>query len=338
MKSQILWAAVACLILSRCANAATQGQKTLPKGVSCSATANPFVSYLATKNIEIYSSPKFESSKCGFEWSTFGTCCNVTDLKNWATKEITGFVASHRSLVKQIEQLIAYMEDPLEKFKNNLTTEEQKAHYISYNRTVKSFPSCKDTFLTTQEVCNKELLGLKLGAACDSCSGRSKAFFSEGRALVSMSVCREVFGKCEDTWQALFVLVKIAWKLINIGRLMDIKDERFLALANGSSPLRTITGWLNYYGLRGKMQTCLYTSCDEGVMADVCNALIPLTGRHSSRFLQIKSPDSSNFDQCSEKEEAPDNYKQDIVVVPDLPRNSLTQSSSNTFNFSLTFP
>ena len=179
---------------------------------------NPLVGMLINQGVKTYQTPKkVETPVCKAEWSLHNTCCQPESLVAYGesdtkkvdtsidaihlkVKKILNYAKKHQKEVIRMYQSKSKL-GKLAKFKTDLEG------FISRldDYTEKTRPKQQGTFLSVSQArrarCFQLIKNVRTSSLCYTCSGRSDYFFLQGRALISMPVCRKVVEECAGVWK-----------------------------------------------------------------------------------------------------------------------------------------
>ena len=207
-------------------------QKIPAPGTSCSNT-NPFIKQIPAQEVPVYSNPTVSSAVCDFEFETYGTCCDPTqliafghkDLKQIKddvqriNKEYTAFQAVFPKIDTLIKRIASAPLHPTrEDWNNQILKARGYLVQTAAENLLGNLIHSQDAsaFIEANNKCWKFQAKVRELALCYTCSGRSDHFFRGEKALISESTC--------DTFARL-----CAFPLSDIVRMLKSLPTLFLS-------------------------------------------------------------------------------------------------------------
>lgn len=252
--------------------------------VGCFPEKNEFLQSLAQDRVGLLSKPQ-KIEKCGEEWSRFGTCCDTQSLDRYV-KEMNGRIESARkgflSDVVALSRDIQGQIDILTKHVSEKVLTDEKL-IASVNKVVSSISASKatlDTILQTFEAHQNECLAMQLqfrsGSLCGICSGRSLAFISEGKAIISLEACKSTIQTCDNYWRQLIDIIDIIDNveadLKKVKELSGVNDDIFK-----SPKHKELLTFIKQANLRSFLKSCEVTqNCHEKAAMGLCSTLMTI--------------------------------------------------------------
>ena len=334
---------------------------------ACNKSLNPFIKNLVNGGVKLLKLPEKVPNKCGTEWKLHGTCCDTESLIEYANNEIASFKKATTKLQSEIANIVGSIGLAAIGGVGNLqikidnAPQDKKAELLALLKKAKdmlkklikigdvSAPHLK--VIKEDKVCVNKLSNLRTASFCNTCAVRSPRFFQDGKALMSMSTCKEVIGECHDYW---FALISIIDELASIEDLIQEFKGKFensdLAAKFETIGIEFLHKWLLSHKLKERFETCPSPSkCEEQSASAICSSLIsirkqsPIFGAVSSAIEKdkklVQKKKKNNFEDRRLLNGDPFGFfgqvNVDISVVPtgmQLPANQ------TTMNFELQFP
>lgn len=291
--------------------------------VGCFPEKNEFLKNLADSNIQILSKPE-KHDKCGEEWKTFGTCCNTQSLEKYV-KEMSDKINSAKdSFFKDASALSSDTQGQIDILKKHVseqllteeTTDAQVNEVISnINKSKSNLDKLLHHFQKSQNKCLAKQIEFRTAALCGICSGRSLAFLSEGKAIISLESCSKTIQTCDNYWRHLIEIVDIIGdiesELKKVKQLAGVNDDIF-----ESPKHQELLSFIKEANLRAHLKSCEHANnCSADTAIKICHSLItlkksdPLTKKSIENVMKIQQSMSSLLSNMShqlerEKEKA----------------------------------
>lgn len=334
----------------------------------CSNKLNPFIKNLVSGGVELLKLPKKIPNECGTEWKVYGTCCEVSSLVEYATKDIEGFQRATVKLTSELDNLIGAVglaatfagisnQGKLRKASKDKKAEAEIEYLKAKNLFLKVKQVGDDSYkhlavIKADKVCVNRLSKLRSASYCNTCAKRSPRFFKDGKALMSMETCKQTISDCHDYW---FALITIIDNLASIDDQIQFFKQKFgnsdLAEKFETDGIEYLQKWLLAHKLRERFETCpSVANCQEQSASAICSSLIsirsqgPIYGAVShagakEQALSNKSGKQSNYSDRRILNSDPFSLlgltNVDICVVPSSMQLGANQA---TMNFDLQFP
>ena len=183
---------------------------------------NPVLNKLQLLNPAIiYPRPVPESLHCSPEWSLFGTCCNPKQLLAYVqanSKVIDNAVASTVTIVSETSNLvnqliahsaIAFKQNSKELKKNPVDHAIGKtfSNWVQsstiFNMVTSKVNGSKNLFESLMTTCWDHMKAFRASSTCSTCSGRSEAFFKDGKIIIDQNTCSQVLENCGRSFNQL---------------------------------------------------------------------------------------------------------------------------------------
>lgn len=185
---------------------------------NCSANQNPFREVLHSQlGLQFLPAPVKNTGKCGSEWSTYGTCCNETQLESMVSKDNTNIEAAVSKLIGEFQSmatlvsnhLINLLKQKVANLRSNWEVEKakfnssdiEKLNELAKGPSLNSFYYSAANATTAQfslnlKKCWQYQASLRSSAVCSTCSANSKRFFDANLGLANMHVCDKLVDIC----------------------------------------------------------------------------------------------------------------------------------------------
>ena len=259
---------------------------------------NPFYTKLVANGVTGYSVPtKIATSKCGAEWSSYGTCCSEQDLVRYAVDQIRSIGRDAMSIkvpIKLSAQELKDLNTTAETVKKQGGTNANLARLVDKLNIVNSVADFRDfmssvlantSFETELDKCTATIIKARNNALCGTCSGRSKEFFFKNRGLVTEANCKSILTTCSKTFRNLLVFIENAGAL-----LAEFQWIAALLKNNGKSNFvdnsalnlvpfyQSASASLKSHQLVGAIQEYMKGNPTKGVTATLCYYTLSLSG------------------------------------------------------------
>lgn len=257
------------------------------------ANQNPFITYLATRGVQVYPFPRPASgSVCSSHWKLSGACCDAASLANFQLSQEQAFhqttlraqiqfldavVTLHRGLHNfvKLRGLIANL-DP----KNPIIVDLDKfVHFVTHGLTHVG------TYSTDDQKCVDLTHSMRRSSVCYVCAGDSNRYFTGGKARISINDCKSVISSCANTWLKLLLLVQglgTAERIVN-----TIKSHFPAEFANIQMHFALqIKQWIEATNVVSNLKSCMGSALPHCVFEEaqgVCENLINL---HDRTFIE----------------------------------------------------
>ena len=205
--------------------AAFVASQTAPSlGTSC-PNSNPFIVSL-NKDVNLYTTPTKASFICGFEFSTYGSCCNPYQLGPYARNEakylqrdVERLNLEYKKFKDVIQELYKTWKRialaPLHPTRQDWNQKIQLARKLFDDPHVRQYFKQQlsiDTlsvkkFEEQNNACWAVHSKARDLALCFACSGRSNHFFRNGKALISQKACDAFVDQCASPLSVLVQFV-----------------------------------------------------------------------------------------------------------------------------------
>ena len=281
---------------------------------ACNVSLNPFIKTLVDQGVILNTGPVKNTTKCGDEWKTYGTCCQEASLVQFAIADSNEFKDNSKRFVGELGNLIKAIrvtvfkivgkEEKIQKKKNIFHAVASKIGGIidmvgklvervkDFNMLKKAFNEERKDIVKHQSVCVKKLTDLRSASLCNTCSSRSAIFFQGQRAIIQMSTCKEVIELCHNYWTSVIKLIDTSFK----SRKLVNHAMKFLQMPKTTS-IDYLAKWLTETNLRQVLDGCSSPEkCKDEQASLICGSLITIKGKQNiatqtSSFLgdQVKS-------------------------------------------------
>ena len=186
---------------------------------------NPFIKKLWS--VKKLAAPNFNNPECAEEWNLFGSCCEVSDLKKFASEDekviaaaltwaetesplLLGAVRDSFDLIK----VIAHLPNSPNETHVNLSADQartllsHKQILTKYELLLSVLDSDSSRWKDEHSRCWNAVASQRSSVLCKTCSGRSNKFFLESKAVVSEGFCNDFAALCMDSLKKLFLMVE----------------------------------------------------------------------------------------------------------------------------------
>ena len=188
-------------------------------------TTNPFLALLDQSSSSFLSTPVNDSSKCSFEWGTYGTCCDHKVLKAWAENDlhkiskaiqtVVGFVSKYVEFFKELIQTSIQLDSSGLTFGNpNRQTFVQVIQEKSTNEAIEKISNFDKS--NSLKSCWNHMATIRSNSICSLCSGRWNVFFTktgEKKTFISQDLCDSVVNHCKSSFKGLVEFIELVDKI-----------------------------------------------------------------------------------------------------------------------------
>ena len=283
--------------------------------VGCFPDKNDFLTSLAEKNVRLLSQPQ-KVEKCGKEWSRFGSCCDTQSLESYV-REMNGrtdaakksffddVVALSRDIEGQTEVLNKHVSELLLPDDELVATVGNVVSSISKSKG--SLDDLLESFQTNQDQCLAKQLEFRAGSLCGVCSGRSLAFISGGKAIISLEACQATIETCDNYWRQLIEFVdtidSVEAELLKVKELSGVNGDIFK-----SGKHKELLYFIRRAKLRSFLKSCsVAKNCNKTTATSICGLLMtikksdPLTRRSIESLEKTQKSMNSMLSSMSHK-------------------------------------
>lgn len=236
MKQSILTILTVFLILS------SVSCNDAPNTKDC-AQRNPFSIELAKSHRDMFlpQQSAYEQGTCGGEWKTFGTCCKLGNLTDYAIRDgqkirrsIDIAITNGKSIAQIYMKLANLGKNVVQMTSGSSKKLIEYVHSSEGESMIMLMKNIleKPDFLKSQtEKCWNKMIKVRSSSLCFTCSGRSESFFDGEKALISQESCNSILNECSEHFNSIFTFFVSAERSLNL-LINVVRDNRLLPLEN----------------------------------------------------------------------------------------------------------
>ena len=227
--------------------------------LSTCSNKNPFLKHLYQRGVDLFTQPQMQANGCPGEWSLHGTCCNKTQLQDYAKKDKQDIIAASKLLIEQT-LLFVNGAKSLYSIISDLTKDDSDSRRSNrfvlklmhgFDQTnLRYFASLMDQMNSPQEIknftaetkqCWATVSDLRNRALCETCSGRSQVFFEDDLAKISQATCSKLMQACMDSFSFTIRFLKVLGILSENIKGSKLVSERCWRIKSRLKRLGTIS-------------------------------------------------------------------------------------------------
>ena len=180
--------------------------------VAAPECSNPYIDHFR-RMVTIYQSPVIIDNVCGGEWKTFGSCCELKAVEDYARKDKAMIEEAVNRVVKTIQTTAQKFIQLFEKSKNFLKKRKPGSELLANafsDSKLDGFKEDLKSFIKRQDLssdfnrCWQHMAMIRSRSFCSVCSGRSQNFFSQTqKGIISQDTCSSILSLCSESFSSL---------------------------------------------------------------------------------------------------------------------------------------
>ena len=261
---------------------------------------NAFLKRLSRYNVTIFDVAKIpsNSTKCGSEWASYGSCCEYSSLLQYAAgdrKEI-------QHSVKKIKQRAQLAAASLQKFFAYLKSPGRVGPKYEIGRILKTLESSISTkhapfvnsladpvqFNSSIDRCWEKMAILRSKSLCPTCSGRSQLFFADSKALVMPALCRAILEVCHLPFEQLLKFAQLSGELYTLAAKLNkgkfTEDQKINGNLERSAKIHTAIQQTRFVK---QLKNFVWGSQNTTVEHQLCATILKLSNRSLAAELSV---------------------------------------------------
>ena len=193
---------------------------------SACVSKNKFIENLWSRDVKIFDSPRqtYQPSSCDFEWKPYKTCCDLDSLIEYAKKDREFTKQAVNYINEKFKDFYEPMNKLLSAFEKiaNLPTninaaarQKKKIFDLMKQTNLTSFKNMManknltNYFVAENQKCWDHYISLRSSALCQTCSGRSQAFFNGTLGKVPAEMCTSILENCSVSFDMIVDFVEV---------------------------------------------------------------------------------------------------------------------------------
>ena len=259
---------------------------------------NPFLIGLRKKAVMIHQQPQKEPAICAGEWQSYGTCCEIKSVAEYAARDAGDVKTYVEQLIEEMDILkitVINIMDTLKSINNiydrsasiEFKTAEVKAKVLFLRSLNSKIDDVRAVFNTIVQIedemrkqqtrCATKMNRMRSSALCTTCSGRSQEYFYLGKAAVSEASCNEFVEDCFDAWTMLIQIMNGMKKGVEYSNEIKAVFQSF-PLPMSTVSLQSFEDWMLATHLDSNIRACgaSAATCTQTTRNSICDNVLNL--------------------------------------------------------------
>lgn len=244
---------------------------------------NPFLPMLSQDGVMIFDKPSMTSTKCGTEWSTYGTCCDEKTLLQvivQENKDIQEINSKLKDLLGKVKGKIGKFMNELSSLKTGLESSGGNSKALYLLNQLAAFQNYADGYIQNstdlQDSCVANIIKVRGSAVCASCSGRGELFFKNGSLIISETTCRSLLGSCRVNWRTTVLIIDAISEINYLIAELKAAGKDIIHVPDTFAKAESLEKWINTFNIREYLDLCRPSTgnCQSAVASKGCESFV----------------------------------------------------------------